>query len=153
MGTLLAAFFDNEKLRRGGRYAAVFDCWRSVVGERLAAHSRIIDLEKGILIVEAEHPGWIQLLQVRQTQTLDALKERFPDLDIRGIAFKLAGTEYRRMPPAAESGSEDTQEPTAPEDAELPGGSEAVASAGEHDSAFTAAIESLRKAINSNIKK
>jgi len=88
--SLLAAFFDEEKLRRGGRFAEFFGSWKAIAGERLAAHSRISDIDKGLLIVEAEHPGWIQLLQLRQSEILGAATQRFPELGLRGILFRLA---------------------------------------------------------------
>jgi hypothetical protein len=150
---LLTAFFDDEKLNRGGRYAEFFDSWRSVVGERLAAHSRIVDLDKGILIVEAEHPGWIQLLQVRQTQTLDALAERFPDLALRGIAFKLAGSDYRKPAPQGGTGRDEAK-PSMPPESEETEAEERISEGGRiRDPELAAAIASLRKAIHSHTKK
>lgn len=155
VGALLSAFFDEEKLRRGGRYAQFFESWRSVVGERLAAHSRVVDLDKGILIVEAEHPGWIQLLQLRQTRALEALSKRFPDLTFRGIAFRLAGEEYR--PTGTISNKEPADKPIE-EDGPLEGPASEAAE-GKSDGAvpldsgrdpdFIAALSSLKKAIQS----
>jgi len=159
VGSLLSAFFDEEKLRRGGRYAQFFESWRAIVGERLASHSRVVDLDKGILIVEAEHPGWIQLLQVRQTQTLDALARRFPDLVLRGIAFRLTGDDFRlSKPPSSQEAPDDTsseamptegspeQEPTAPAAAGL-------SSDCSKDPEFLDALSSLKKAIQAGKKK
>ena len=87
--SLLSAFFDEEKLRMGSRYTEFFTSWTYLVGERLAAHSRIADIDKGILVVEAEHPGWIQLLQFRQTSILEGVKARFPEFELRSIVFRL----------------------------------------------------------------
>lgn len=86
---VLSAFFDEEKLRRGGRYAEFFASWKFLVGEQLAAHSHIADINNGVLLIEAEHPGWIQLLQLRQTAILDGIATRFPEFNLRSIAFKL----------------------------------------------------------------
>ena len=91
VSSLLAAFFDEEKLRRGGRYSDFFSSWPAFVGSRLAAHSRVVDVDKGLLVVETDHPGWIQLLQMRQTATLAAVDERFPELKLRGIVFRVTG--------------------------------------------------------------
>jgi len=66
------------------------DFWKHAAGENLAAHSRVADVRNGIVFVEAEHPGWIQLLQMRQNQILDAVARTFPELGISGIAFRLA---------------------------------------------------------------
>jgi predicted nucleic acid-binding Zn ribbon protein len=55
-----------------------------------AVHSRIKNLERGMLIVEADHPGWIQILQTKQAELLQAIQYRYPKQDIRGIAFRLS---------------------------------------------------------------
>jgi hypothetical protein len=64
--------------------------WKHAAGDNLAAHSRIADVRNGIVFVETEHPGWIQLLQMRQNQILDEIKRTFPELGVSGIAFRLA---------------------------------------------------------------
>jgi hypothetical protein len=91
VSALLSSFFDEEKLRRGERVADFFSSWPSFVGPRLAAHSRVADVDKGLLVVEAEHPGWIQLLQLRQSAILEEVARRYPELSLRGIAFRLSG--------------------------------------------------------------
>lgn len=89
VGTLLRAFFDEDKIRQGSQYADFFSSWKYIVGPREASHSRVVDIERGILIIEAEHPGWIQLLQLRQASILSAAQSRFPELQLRGVAFRL----------------------------------------------------------------
>ncbi len=112
VSSLLSSFFDEEKLRRGERYSEFFAYWPSVVGSRLAAHSRVADVDKGLLVVEADHPGWIQLLQFRQSVIVEEVARRFPELGLRGIVFRLAGT----GPRAAEAASGDPGAgPPAPE--------------------------------------
>jgi hypothetical protein len=90
ISSLLSSFFDEDKLRRGERYSDFFSSWPALVGTRLAAHSRVTDVDKGLLIVEAEHPGWIQLLQMRQSGILENVARRFPELGLRGIVFRLS---------------------------------------------------------------
>lgn len=84
-------------------WARFFSSWSSSVGERLAAHSRPVDVRNGIVLVEAEHPGWIQLLQLKQESLLAQLKKAFPDLGIRGIAFRLQGSGGREIGPAPDA--------------------------------------------------
>jgi hypothetical protein len=91
ISSLLASFFDEEKLRRGEQYNDFFTSWPHIVGVRLAAHSHVADVDKGLLIVEAEHPGWIQLLQLRQSNILNEVAHRFPELELTGIVFRLSG--------------------------------------------------------------
>jgi hypothetical protein len=90
VSTLLSSFFNEDKLRRGEQFSKIFASWQSFVGPRLAAHSHIADVEKGLLIVEAEHPGWIQLLQIRQSSILEDVARRYPELGLKGIAFRLS---------------------------------------------------------------
>ena len=55
-----------------------------------ASHSRIKELQNGLLIVEADHPGWVQILQTKQKELLEAAQRGYPELNIRGISFKLS---------------------------------------------------------------
>ncbi|MDR1985580.1 MAG: DUF721 domain-containing protein [Treponema sp.] len=91
-GELLSFFFDEKTLDKAQGYADLFASWASVVkAHRIPAavdHSRIVELERHVLLVEADHPGWIQLLQTKQRELLRALQSRFPD--ITGISFRLS---------------------------------------------------------------
>jgi hypothetical protein len=97
-GDLLSSFFDKELLRTAQGYSALFSSWSflikeqfgSKIGDRVAAHSRIKELEKFILLIETDHPGWIQILQTKQKQLLEAVRRRFPSLQVRGLSFRLS---------------------------------------------------------------
>ena len=56
----------------------------------VAVHSRIKELERGLLLVEADHPGWIQILQTKQQELLSVVERKYPEMGIRNIAFKLS---------------------------------------------------------------
>jgi hypothetical protein len=91
VSSLLSSFFDVDKQSRGEQVSSFFASWSSFVGPRIAAHSRVADIDKGLLVVEADHPGWIQLLQLRQSSILENVAHRYPELELRGIIFRLAG--------------------------------------------------------------
>jgi hypothetical protein len=97
-GELLASFFDRQTFGAVREYSALFSSWQSIAGDTLAAHSRIRELERSVLLVEADHPGWIQILQTKEKDLLDALRRRFPDQHITGISFRLS----REPPPLPE---------------------------------------------------
>ena len=88
-------FYDKARSASG-----VFSGWSYICAEAFkaknndipaaASHSRIKDIEKGILLVEADHPGWVQTLKTKQQEILLIAKRRYPDLDIKGISFFLA---------------------------------------------------------------
>jgi hypothetical protein len=156
--SLLRAFFDEGQLKKGGQFAAFSSSWKSIVGEQAAAHSRVADVDRGSLVVEAEHPGWIQILQLRQAEILAAVRQRYPELELRGVSFRLAkdkpgpsapgeraarpgpfGPEGRAIP----EGPEDEARPSSPDMAAKPAPSlEAL-----EDSDFKKSLESLRKAM------
>jgi hypothetical protein len=90
IGELLSKFFDEETAQKAERYNGLFSSWTGIAGENIAAHSRIIELEKSVLQIEADHPGWIQILQTRQQYILAALRRKYPELDIHGLSFRLS---------------------------------------------------------------
>jgi hypothetical protein len=100
-GELLASFFDQQTLGVAQDYSDLFLSWRSIAGDALAAHSRIRELEHFVLLVEADHPGWIQILQTREKDLLDALHRRFPDQHITGISFRLSREPLSPLPTRA----------------------------------------------------
>ena len=64
---------------------------RIPIGERLAGNTRVIDLRNGVLLVETDHPGWIQYLRMYQKYILTGLKMNLPDLKINSLAFRVTG--------------------------------------------------------------
>ncbi len=145
VSSLLSSFFNADKLRQGERFADFFASWSSLVGARLAAHSRVADIDKGLLVIEAEHPGWIQLLQLRQARILEDVVRRYPELALRGIAFKLSGQGGKtlRMPERVEA---DAKEPEPTPD---PQKEKAQATALDEigDPAFRALLKSLKDTV------
>lgn len=66
---------------------------RMPLGERLAGNTRVVDLKNGVLLVETDHSGWIQYLKMYQKFILNGLKMKLPELDIKSLAFRVAGSE------------------------------------------------------------
>ena len=97
--------FGPEFMETARSTVGLFSSWARVVTEvwprpfgteqstedipAAAVHSRIRELERGVLLVEADHPGWIQILQTKQAELLAVVQRRYPELSIRGIAFRL----------------------------------------------------------------
>jgi hypothetical protein len=98
--------FGPEFMETARSNADLFSSWERVVSEvwprsfdsdrdkdevpAAAVHSRIRELELELLLIEADHPGWIQILQTKQTELLSVVQRRYPELGIRGIAFRLS---------------------------------------------------------------
>jgi hypothetical protein len=112
---IIGAILSPEVAAKAGSWSRFFGSWERAAGERLSAHSRPVDVRNGIVIVEADHPGWVQLLQLEQKRILDAIKRSFPELGITGIAFKTAKDRSVYLSPdrtsgTAGSGTEDAHE-------------------------------------------
>jgi predicted nucleic acid-binding Zn ribbon protein len=96
IGDFLSVFFDEKTLEKAKGYNKLFSLssWETLTGKcGLAAavsHAHIVSIEHNIVCVEADHPGWIQLLQTKQSELLNGIQELLPEMDIRGISFMLA---------------------------------------------------------------
>ena len=87
---ILSAFFDKDIVQKGELYAGFGRAWKAIAGARLGEHTRPVDIKHGLLIVEAEHQGWMQLLQLRQDSILDEIQKKFAALEIRALVFRLS---------------------------------------------------------------
>jgi len=92
-GDVLSALFDEGFVKKARGYSKFFDSWEDITAKNgiaaAAAHSRIKELDRGIVQIEMDHPGWKQLLQTKQTKLLNDFRIRFPEMDITGIALIL----------------------------------------------------------------
>lgn len=104
---MITQVFKNispQDMENGNR---LLNSWRQTVesisrnGAKLAAHTHVVDLKNGVLLVEADHSGWIQLLQLHQNYVLTGLRRKNPALTIASLAFRLAGSDARLVDGAA----------------------------------------------------
>jgi hypothetical protein len=102
-GDFLSAILDSKTINKAGEYSKLFSVWEQLAKKygiaAAAHHSRIHDVQHGILIITADHPGWIQILQTKEHALLSDVQKTFPSLDLNGIAFKLSKT----LPDSAET--------------------------------------------------
>ncbi|MGD9939812.1 MAG: DUF721 domain-containing protein [Clostridia bacterium] len=104
---IIGTILSPDVAAKAGSWSRFFGSWERAAGERLSAHSRPVDVRNGIVIVEADHPGWVQLLQLEQKRILDTIKRSFPELEITGIAFKTAKDRSVYMPQDRSAGSDE----------------------------------------------
>ena len=106
LSELLKNHFDEEALETGRKTAGLYSSWAAIATEaRIHAasdHSRIREFEHGVLVIEAEHPGWVQLLQTKQNILLNILQARFPDFKIHGVSFCLSKAPISRPSPSSD---------------------------------------------------
>jgi predicted nucleic acid-binding Zn ribbon protein len=105
---VLSAFFDERLMKKAHGYSKLFASWAELTEKNgiaaAAAHSRIRELDRGILQIEADHPGWIQILQTKESKLLNDFQRRFPEQDISGMSLMLS----RPGPPPKDPAKEQT---------------------------------------------
>lgn len=67
----------------------------SNVGQNLFDNSNVVEIKNNILLIEANHPGWIQMFQLHKNYILKGLKMYVPELNINSLAFRLKGSNAR----------------------------------------------------------
>ncbi len=83
-GDFLKEFFDNLGIS-SKKSENIYSCWSEIVGKDIADHSRVIDIKKEIISVEADHPGWIQIINLKKSYILKKINEKFQEKEINEI--------------------------------------------------------------------
>lgn len=102
---ILTNIFDNLSQNLLKDSANITNGWKYVlssiksrnnknIGELLISHTRVIDLKNGILLVETDHPGYIQTLQMYNSYIIRGMNKKYPELEIKTLSFRLKGTNF-----------------------------------------------------------
>lgn len=76
--------------RTRGPLQRLRDAWPEVVGESIAVRSRVVGVEQGRIRVEVASAALKHdLATFRRPEILERLKERFPDLRLRSVSFRV----------------------------------------------------------------
>ncbi len=84
---IIQQLFANMKTSTQGQ--SIFDAWPELVGEETAEHLKIRDIKGKTMTLVADHPGWIQVAQLKKKEFLEKIKEKFPDNNISIIKVSL----------------------------------------------------------------
>jgi hypothetical protein len=140
---LLGTFLDKDICEKATQTSAIFKSWKLVVGSRLAAHSRIVDIESNFVVVETEHPAWIQLLQMQEENIVRFMKANYPQFEIRGVLFRVTGQSNLIKPKKDDAEAA----PKGPEEAPPSHSTEAI-----KDDKLKAALDRLKQAYSERKK-
>ena len=80
--------------------ARIYRMWDDILGHDLAGRARLRDIDRGRLLVEVDHPAWMQLVQMRQRQILRRVARRFPALGITRMHLLVSPAPHRSRLPA-----------------------------------------------------
>jgi hypothetical protein len=70
-------------------FPSLFGGWQELAGPSLAEHCRVYEVSHRCLLVECDHPGWMQLLLIQKKPILARIRQRFPQLGMRDIKARL----------------------------------------------------------------
>lgn len=88
--------FDSVKIKNTRESINIYDEWKNILKEIsinnndekfLSCCSRVIDLKNGILFIEVDHSGWIEILNIYKRHILEELKKKFPKIKFKTLAF------------------------------------------------------------------
>jgi hypothetical protein len=154
VGDLLSIIIDEKMIHKAQGYSKLFASWAWITKKHgiaaAADHSRIRELDRNILLVEADHPGWIQMLQTREHKLLADLRDQFPDLGISGISFRLSRAPFQpEVSAETESAAGEAAEepPAAPLSEETVSGGKKTAYENIKDKELRETLKSLEKNI------
>jgi len=83
---MLDSLIQNEQQREA---VSLFSAWAKIAGINEGSHSKIEEIESGIVWVKVDHPGWLQKLEMKRSTILRKLQKNYPELSIKTIRFRL----------------------------------------------------------------
>lgn len=86
-------------------FSSLFGGWQDIAGVSLAEHCRAYEVRHHSLLVEADHPGWMQLLLMQKKAILARIRQRFPQLELRDIKVRVSPGRSPGSTPGSSQGS------------------------------------------------
>lgn len=86
-GDLINALFSDLQIDQGESYINFNSSWKKIAGEKIGNNSKIKDIVDGNLIIEIDHPGWKQLIQLKEKYIIKKIKYDFPELNVKKIKY------------------------------------------------------------------
>jgi len=115
---LLDRFLDRIGQSEGAPYVGMFRGWREIVGDRIADHAEPVDIRSHALVVEADHPGWVQMVMMERQRILSQIGRKFPELSITALHVRVTGDRAQKLgeqaTPDAQPAEESGEIPVAP---------------------------------------
>src|SRR6056297_2761647 len=111
---ILKTYFNDAQIDRADQYHSFFSSWKQLAGINIAAHTRPRDIRNRVLIIEADHPGWVQLLQMKTEPIRRNIQPDFPQPDIKELRIVVGDLPPQKYPEESEKNALATDQPPAP---------------------------------------
>ena len=94
LSELITLYSDRLGLFQQSKILEVYSSWASIVGEKQAAHSQLIDIKHHTAVIETDHPGWSQQLRLNKRYIIRNFQKKYPQLHVQDNAVIVA--HYRK---------------------------------------------------------
>lgn len=135
---LINRFINSIGARDETGVVPFVQAWPKIVGQDKAAHSQVLDVKNGTVLIGVDHPAWLQRMHMDRTRIVARIQHEFPSLNARNLAFTIVNeltTSWQ-----GDTGDEDIPaEATASGDDTAPG--ERRRGRGDHPVRGTSAVE------------
>lgn len=98
---VVTRFIDSLGFRDTSGVVPFVRQWPDIVGRDQAAHSRVADIHNGALLIEVDHPAWLQRLHFDRERIVARINARFPKLGVRNLHFRVVAA----LDPRARAGT------------------------------------------------
>ncbi len=107
-GDVLKVIFERLLPEDPAGYTHFFSGWEKIAGADTAMHVFPRDIVNNVLILETDHPGWIQKIRMRQESLLKAIWSKYPGLEIKRIRIVIGDGRKTAKPTLVEHKQPDT---------------------------------------------
>ena len=101
---IISKVFSNIEANQVQQAVTLSSVWKEIVrgikntrdefyGEKIAAHSEVVDLKNGQLLIETDHSGWIQVMQLHSKFIIRGINMKLPDVKISSLVFRMKGSD------------------------------------------------------------
>jgi hypothetical protein len=93
---LINRFISDYMGEKDGKIVSLFSSWNELLDPDLRYHAEAVDIKNNALVVEIDHPGWMQIFRLKQKQILKRVQKKYPELNINTIQMKLVAKKSKK---------------------------------------------------------
>lgn len=86
LSELIMNYLDKVGLFEQSKVLEIYSSWASIVGEKQAAHSKLIDIKHQTAVIEVDHSGWSQQILLNKKYILRNFQKRYPQLEVKNVS-------------------------------------------------------------------
>jgi predicted nucleic acid-binding Zn ribbon protein len=88
-GDILKEYLKKFKYSKIDEHVYFMRGWSDIAGKDLSRHSKVMDIKQSTLFIKVDHPGWMQLLQMKKRAILKKIFVTYPGLGIKEIKIRV----------------------------------------------------------------